>query len=89
MSCLRFGRLYSRSTGAWLPRGMYVNWNELRYLACATVRRVVAEVAMHLRALYLIFPIYSYHGTNVMCDNWNELSHSVVLLLRNALYTYI
>ena len=19
--------------------------------------------------------IYSYHGTHMMCDNWNELSH--------------
>ena len=24
---------------------------------------------------FLIFPIYIYHGTHVMCDNWNELSH--------------
>ena len=24
---------------------------------------------------FLIFTIYSYHGTHVMCDNWNELSH--------------
>ena len=37
MSCLR--RHCSRSTWAWLPRGVCVNWNELRYLACATASR--------------------------------------------------
>ena len=26
------------STGAWLPRGMCVNWNELRYLIVLSLR---------------------------------------------------
>ena len=65
----------------WLPRGMCVNWNELQYLlACATAsRNQVCNAAMngfirHWRALYLPYIDYSYHGTQVMCDNWNELS---------------
>ena len=49
------------STGAWLPRGMCVNWNELRYLIVLSLRYgeyiVVTGVAMRLKALYLIFSI--------------------------------
>ena len=81
MSCLPFGRHCSRSTErgchvACALIGMYCNTN----CAAASHNRG-CNVANGYSVLestkkFLIFPIlYSYHGTHVMCDNWNELSH--------------